>query len=164
MKQYLLKLAKYQKWANDRFRDNLGRLEFDNFKLETPYGPLLDVIVHIYGAVELWMKRIDGISPKAIKTSSIYSNWESVYKDWLKIDDQLIKLIENINEEEIHKEISYISTEGLSLRTTMDNILLQLVTHHQSYHRGQIGMFLRQHEFQPVQESDYIYYVYDSLQ
>jgi uncharacterized damage-inducible protein DinB len=161
MKEYFLKLTKYQRWANDRFRENLRQLNFEKFMIETPYGPFLDVIVHIFGAVDLWMKRIDGTSPKSIRSSESYSDWESVEKDWVNIDNQLIKLVENINEEELDKEISYTSTEGLKLKTTLDNILIQLITHHQSYHRGQIGMFLREKGLEPVRESDYICYVYD---
>ncbi|OLS26730.1 MAG: hypothetical protein HeimC3_08320 [Candidatus Heimdallarchaeota archaeon LC_3] len=161
MKEYFLNLANYQRWANDRFRENLRKLEFENFSIETPYGPLLDVVVHIFGAVDLWMKRIDGISPKNIRSSEGYSDWESVERDWLDIDNQLIDFIKSINEEELNKEISYTSIKGLKLKTSLDNILIQLISHHQSYHRGQIGMFLREKGFEPVKESDYIYYVYD---
>jgi uncharacterized damage-inducible protein DinB len=161
MKEYLLKLAKYQRWANDRFRENLREQNFEKFSIMTPYGPLLDVIVHIFGAVDLWMKRIDGISPKSIATSEMFSNWESVEREWVKLDNNLINFVESIKEEDLDKNIFYTSIEGLNLKTTLDNILLQLVTHHQSYHRGQIGMFLRQKGMEPVRETDYIFYVYD---
>ncbi len=161
MKEYLLNLAKYQRWANNRYRETLRKLDFENFKIKTPYGDLLHDIVHIFGAVELWMKRIEGISPKNIRSSENYLDWESVKKDWVDTDNQLINFINSLDEGSLNNEISYTSIQGVKLKTTLDNILIQLLTHHQSYHRGQIGMFLREKGFEPVRATDYIYYVYD---
>ncbi len=161
MKDTFVELAHYQKWANDRFRNNLKELDYSKLMIETPYGPIRDVIAHIFGAVELWMKRLQGESPKSIRTGESYNDWQNLEIDWLEMDNKLIELAESLNEQEFSKRIRYTSTEGLDLETSMDNVLIQLLTHHQSYHRGQIGMALRQNHLPPVQETDYIYYIYD---
>lgn len=162
MKQTFLELANYQKWANDRFRKNLREVEFSKLCEKTmPYGSILFMVIHIFGAVELWMKRLDGESPKAMRSHEPYSSWDDVEKDWLDMDNKLIHVVKNLEEKEFTKRIKYTSIERHELETSMENILVQLVTHHQSYHRGQIGMALRQLNLPPVQETDFIYYVYD---
>ena len=157
----LIALAKYQKWANERFRTALSKLNFNELLSETPYGPLLDVVVHIFGAIELWLERLKGNSPKTIRSYKVYSEWANVAKDWEQFDNALIEAISQMTDNDLKRQVKYISTEGYHLETSVDNILLQLLCHHQSYHRGQIAMFLRQKGFEPVKETDYIYYVYD---
>ena len=162
MKQTFLELANYQKWANDRFRKNLKEVDFTKLtENATPYGPIRELVAHIFGAVELWMKRLEGTSPPAIKSGDSFQSWSELEKAWIDIDNKLIEVVNNLKEEEFSKRIKYRSTEGLDLETSMENILVQLVTHHQSYHRGQIGMAIRQLNLPPVQETDFIYYVYD---
>ena len=161
MKQTFLELATYQKWANDRFRKNLENLDFSKLSIKTPYGTLRDIVVHIFGAVELWLKRLEGVSLPAIKSGESYTNWQELKKDWIEMDEKLISIVKNLDEKDFSKQIKYTSTEGHHLGTSMENILIQLLTHHQSYHRGQIGMALRQNDLPPVRETDFIYYVYD---
>ena len=162
MKRMFLELALYQKWANDRFRKNLKNVEFTKLTENiTPYGNIRELVAHIMGAVELWMKRLEGESPKSIRSGESYTDWQSLEKDWLEMDNKLIVLAKNLDEQEFSKRIKYTSTEGYNLETSMENILIQLLTHHQSYHRGQIGMAIREQKLPPVQETDYIFYVYD---
>ena len=162
MKQTFFELAIYQKWANDRFRKNLKTDDFSKLTSATmPYGSIRDVSVHIFGAVELWLKRLEGVSPSSIRPVDKYTNWNDLEKDWIDFDAKLIDVVKKLDEKDFSKRFKYVSTEGKHLETTMENILLQLTTHHQSYHRGQIAMALRELKLNPVQETDYIYYVYD---
>lgn len=162
MKKEFVELASYQKWANDRFRKNLKNVQFTKLtETITPYGSIRELIAHIFGAVELWLKRLEGISPPSIKSGEPFSTWDELELAWIEMDKKLIDVVKNLDEKDFSKRIKYISTEGLNLETSMENILVQLLTHHQSYHRGQIGMALRENHLPPVQETDYIFYVYD---
>lgn len=163
MKKTFLELANYQKWANDRFRKNLKEVDFAKLleKTTMPYGSILSMVAHIFGAVEIWLKRLEGTSLPKINSGESFHSWDELEKAWIDMDNKLIEVVNNLKEEEFSKRIKYRSTEGLDLETSMENILIQLVTHHQSYHRGQIGMAIRQLNLPPVQETDFIYYVYD---
>ena len=162
MKETFLELAFYQKWANDRFRNNLKNVEYTKLLENTmPYGSIRSMVVHIFGAVELWLKRLDGISLKSIRSDEQYKDWTSLEKDWLEMDNKLIEVVKGLNEEDFKKKIKYVSTEGHHLETAMENMLVQLLTHHQSYHRGQICMTIRENKLPPVLETDFIYYIYD---
>lgn len=162
MKQTFEELAYYQKWANDRFRNNLKNVEFSKLVENTmPYGSIRHMVVHIFGAVELWMKRLEGVSLPAIRSDEHYRDWASLEKDWIAFDNKLIEVVKGLDEKDFTKKIKYISTEGHHLETAMENMLVQLLTHHQSYHRGQIGMAIRQNNLTPVLETDFIYYIYD---
>lgn len=162
MKQEFLELAYYQKWANDRFRTNLKNVEFAKLVENTmPYGSIRSMVVHILGAVELWLKRLEGISLPSIRSDEDYKDWQSLEKDWVEMDEKLIDVVKNLDEKGFSNRIKYVSTEGSHLETTMMNMLIQLLTHHQSYHRGQIAMTIRQNNLPPIQESDFIYYIYD---
>jgi uncharacterized damage-inducible protein DinB len=162
MKEYFLNLANYQKWANDRFREHLKKNP-ESLSIDTPYGPVKNIATHIFGAVELWLKRVEGISPSTIKSGEEYSNWEELCKDWVATDDKLIAWLKTLDETDMVKKIKYTSLEKKNLETSLEHILTQLVTHHQSYHRGQIGMAIREKKLPPVQETDYIYYFYDKI-
>ncbi len=162
MKQQFLELAYYQKWANDRFRANLKNVEYTKLLKNTmPYGSIRKMTVHIFGAVELWLKRLEGVSLPSIRPDEQYKDWQSLEKDWIEMDKRLIEVVKNLDENNLSNRIKYTSTEGKHFETTIENILIQLLTHHQSYHRGQIAMTLRENKLPPVLETDYIYYVYD---
>ena len=158
MLEHMKMLAQYQIWANDHYRKNLEQLDFSKATIQTPYGSLLDLIVHIFGAVELWMKRIEGFSPKSIRTGENYKDWKTVMSDWEEIDKNLLDYIEKVSEKDLTKIIAYTSIEGKNHKLSIDHILLQAIAQHQSYHRGQIAVILRENGLPPVRATDYVYY------
>ncbi|MFW9928604.1 MAG: DinB family protein [Candidatus Thorarchaeota archaeon] len=162
MENRLVKLAAFQKWANKRLRETLSTIEYSRFSLITPYGTLLDLIVHNFGAVDLWFKRFNGFSPKSMINGSLFPNWESLSSAWEKLDNDLVEYVKKLSIDDSQKIISYTSLEGQKLKTSIENILLHIFNH-STYHRGQVAVLLRENSLTPVKDTDYITFVYDRM-
>ena len=146
----------YHAWANAKFRSTLKEIAFEKLKIHTPYGELLERIVHIFSSIDLWLDRIDGKSVTSVKTAKDFKNWDEVSQAWEKADRRLKTFVKNLAQEsDLERTIHYESLQGVHYETTINNNLIQLM-HHQPYHRGQIAQTLREHGLKPVPSNDAI--------
>ena len=158
MKNFYLDLANLNSWANKRFRNSLNKISAEQLQISTPYGPLIELAVHIFAAVELWLTRIGGDSPKKMTSANDFKSNDLIWDAWTKADKQFLAYIQSITISETYNQvINYTSTEGDKYSASIGQILSH-VSHHQMYHRGQIAMALRQNNLTPVPASDAIYY------
>lgn len=163
MIKYYLKLTKFNIWANQSFRNCLEKIPKEQFEtIDTPYGSFLDLIVHIFAAVDLWLARISGNSPKSLKTADDYGwfskGWVELAQNWEKIDQSLYTFVRSLRDKTaLDRRINYNSTEGSNYIISISDILTH-ISHHSMYHRGQIAMLLRQQNLAPIPANDAIYF------
>ncbi|GGG70303.1 DinB family protein [Paenibacillus radicis (ex Gao et al. 2016)] len=134
-------------WADERIID---ALEGSN----TKNNDLLKLVRHVAVAERVWLSRLQG------KGSAQYSLWEdaedlTVIRTMFKENiEQYRVYIEGLEESALEVMIDYANQSGVSYRTSVRDILLQVLLHGQ-YHRGQINRALRIESADPVQV-DYI--------
>ncbi|MFB8374956.1 DinB family protein [Paenibacillus taichungensis] len=134
-------------WADGRI---LNALEESGTKNKD----LLKLVRHVAVAERVWLSRLQG------KGSAQYSLWEEA-EDLTALRtmfeenaEQYRVYIEGLEESELDKMIEYANQSGVSFRTSVRDILLQVLLHGQ-YHRGQINRVLRIEWAEPAQV-DYI--------
>lgn len=146
MKQYFLKLYRFNAWANKRVLGVIQRQKVNDEKILTLMG-------HIVAAQFLWLHRIKGLPPPDVKLWGEYSLnqlmvlAEKAGKEWLEFVE---------NTENFNRELTYKNYVGDPYTNNVENIMIHLVNH-SSYHRAQIAMLLRQKGFEPI-NTDFITY------
>lgn len=134
-------------WADGRILDALEESETKN-------KDLLKLVRHVAVAERVWLSRLQG------KGSGQYSLWEEA-EDLTEIRtmfeenaEQYRVYIEGLEESELDEMIDYANLSGVPFRTSVRDILSQILLHGQ-YHRGQINQALRIESAEPAQV-DYI--------
>lgn len=134
-------------WADGLILDAIGETETKN-------KDLLKLVRHVAVAEQVWLSRLQG------KGSAQYSLWEET-EDLTAIrtmfEENAVQYrvyIEGLEESELDEIIDYANQNGVVFRTSVRDILSQVILHGQ-YHRGQINRVLRIESAEPVQV-DYI--------
>lgn len=134
-------------WANGRILDALEESGTKN-------KDLLKLVRHVAVAERVWLSRLQG------KGSEQYSLWEEaenltmIRTIFEENAEQYRVYIEGLEESELDEMIDYSNQSGVAFRTSVRDILSQVLLHGQ-YHRGQINRALRIESAEPVQV-DYI--------
>ncbi|WNR46912.1 DinB family protein [Paenibacillus roseipurpureus] len=134
-------------WADGRILDALEESETKN-------KDLLKLVRHVAVAERVWLYRLEG------KGSAQYTLWEeaedltAIRRMFEENAEQYRVYIEGLEESELDEMMDYANQSGVPFRTSVRDILLQVLLHGQ-YHRGQINRALRIEYADPVQV-DYI--------
>ncbi|MGN7356792.1 DinB family protein [Paenibacillus sp. SAF-054] len=134
-------------WADGRILDALEESETKN-------KDLLKLVRHVAVAEQVWLSRLQG------KGSEQYSLWEeaedlaTIRSMFAENAEQYRIYIDGLEESELDEMVDYANQSGNLFRTSVRDILLQVLLHGQ-YHRGQINRALRIESAEPVQV-DYI--------
>lgn len=139
-------LMSFDYWANSEVIKAL-----ETFEGEVP-DELLEILSHILGAKQIWYNRFNDIPSskdlfKKEELSVLKQNNESVHKIW-------IEHILRHNPESTW--VDYKNLAGEAFKNSLAEIITQL-SHHGSYHRGQISKIIREHRKTPV-STDFIIY------
>lgn len=146
MKEYFLKLYRYNAWANKKVLGCLQNQKINDEKILTLMG-------HILAAQFIWLHRIKGLPPAPYKLWHLYSL------------DELLKMGEEANREwlnfvestdSFNRMMSYKNYVGDAYVNNVEHIMMHLVNH-STYHRAQIALLLRQKGYEPV-NTDFITY------
>jgi uncharacterized damage-inducible protein DinB len=146
MKEYFLKLYRYNAWSNKRV---IGALVSQNVHDEK----ILQIMGHIVAAQYLWLHRIQGLPAAQVKLWGEYKL------------DQLVQMAEEIGQrwlsfvestDNFNRELTYHNYTNDPYTNNVENIMIHLVNH-SSYHRAQIALLLRQKGFEPI-NTDFITY------
>lgn len=125
MKQYFLKLAEHEYWANLKVLEKI-------ISLENIPPKAIELFSHIIAAQRIWIDRING------KETPINA-WEvfeiEILLELLEINYSEIQQI--IDKEDFERLISYKNSKGIAYLNTISQILTHLSLH-ASYHRGQV--------------------------
>lgn len=134
-------------WADEQIMDALEESKMKN-------RDLLKLVRHVAVAEQVWLSRLQG------KDSAQYSLWEEAedlteFRTMFKENAEQYRVyIEELEESELDGVIEYTNQTGVTFRSSVRDILLQVLLHGQ-YHRGQINRALRIESAEPVQV-DYI--------
>lgn len=146
MKEYFLKLYKYNAWANKKVLNSLKQQQVSDEKILTLMG-------HILAAQFIWLNRIKGLPKSPYNLWHTYSlkeviaMGEEVGNDWLEFVNQ---------NDDFNRDLTYHNYVGDAYVNNIEHIMMHLVNH-STYHRAQIALLLRQQGLEPV-NTDFITY------
>jgi uncharacterized damage-inducible protein DinB len=156
MKDQFIKLAKLNLWSNSQFREVMGNLELKDFQKETPYGTILDLIIHTFEALNVWLERMKKRPPVTKrKTSSDYKNWSDIFSAWEAADQLFLQMMEFFpDDEDFDQKIRYRRRGDETIyEVALGDVILHM-SHHGFYHRGQLALLLRQYGYKPAPPTD----------
>jgi uncharacterized damage-inducible protein DinB len=156
MKDYLLQLLDYNQWANERLFALINESIVD---CETPssFNTLRKTVYHIWGAEELWLKRVQGDSTPVWQSQHFDGSFPEALNEMGKINAAWKKLIDAKPDQELQAAINYKNVAGTAFSNRLDHIVAH-VCNHSTFHRGQIVTMLRAIGVSDIQPTDLIAY------
>jgi uncharacterized damage-inducible protein DinB len=158
MKQLLTRLARYNAWANERIIEVLallGKEQLDQ-EIESSFPSIRKTVAHVWGAEEIWMKRINGEQRPAWEAYEDVVDFLVLIGKWKISSAGFISLVSTLPE---HWESAPIVTaynmKGVLCYDPLDEVL-QHVFNHSTYHRGQLVTMLRQLGVTHIPATDFI--------
>jgi len=149
-----LKLIQYNIWANRLISTVIESLSNDLFEKSVggSFGSLKATIIHLLESDYLWLQRFKGI-PLADIPSWDTSTASSINKTWYSIQDEMISVGGKIS---ATQNIHFITRKGTPFDLTFEEIVAHL-SHHGSYHRGQLTHIIRELGQKPVATDFFIF-------
>lgn len=137
-------LVAFQNWARDRALAALERLNSEEWTrpLGGSFDNLYATVLHILGAQEIWAERLrTGASP-SFPASSGEPDFAALRSRWCAAGQALQDWLGAQPDGAAQRTIRY-TRRGQATSSLVAEIILQL-SHHHSYHLGQVAHMLRQ--------------------
>jgi uncharacterized damage-inducible protein DinB len=152
----LLYLLDYMDWARARTLECIARATPEAWRsdLGGSFGTLHRTLAHIYGAEMIWSERLTGTESPAFPDAASVEDPAELERRWKQTAARLRHWAELLPPGPVEQTIQYRDTKGNRHTSSVTDVILQL-SHHQSYHRGQVTHMLRQLGLQPL-PTDYI--------
>lgn len=158
--EVLSELYNYNYWARDRQLEACLKLSDEQFlrPMGSSFGSLRDTLAHLLVVEWVWHERFRGRSPRSIpewlqelqSAGTIGERWKGVERD-------LRAYIAALSPEALTHPLSYVNPQGEPWTYPLWQALLHLVNH-QTYHRGQVTMLLRQLGAEPAAVDFLVYF------
>ena len=150
MKEYFLKLYRYNAWANNRVIGCLERQAVADEKILTLFS-------HVLSAQLIWLHRIQSLPPAPVELWKKY-DLKQLREMVTEGSQRWLAFIEEA--ENFNRILKYHNYTGDYFENNVEHIMMHLVNHG-TYHRGQVALLLRQKGYEPV-NTDFI--TYDRVQ
>lgn len=143
--QAMVRLFSYCEWANHRFLDAVAPLPAEDYlkDLKGSHGGIHGTLVHTFGAEYLWHQRFGGVSPTSLSGAEQLTGLAVLREHWAALESERRSWLESLGADAGERVIEYRNLKGDPFSSQLWP-LVQHVTNHGSYHRGQVAVFLRQ--------------------
>lgn len=143
-------LADYNAWANRRlYQACEGLTATEYMRDRAPFGPLHAVLNRILAADRIWVARIEGREPPALKLDQIlYGDLTGLKVARLAEDERIRIVIAAIPKERLDQPLGYRSSRGDRVELPL-RVVLGHFFNNQAHHRGQAHALLCQSEIVP---------------
>jgi uncharacterized damage-inducible protein DinB len=144
-RQAMVRLFEYGGWANHRFLDVVATLAAEDYlrDLKGSHGGVHGTLLHTYGAEWVWHQRFGGLSPSALPGQEQITDLATLRGLWSALEAERRSWLESLDPAAGERVIEYRNFKGDPFSSRLMP-LVQHVTNHGSYHRGQVAVFLRQ--------------------
>ena len=160
-------LYEYDRWANDRVIRNVSALTLDQFTRDVggAFQSVRHTLVHIAGGEWIWLQywKADLHSVTFVSdlqqrrdqlfNPELYPTVAAVEAKWREVEREQIAFVESVTDEGLNRMLPF-RTIHVSLAH-----LMQHVTNHSSYHRGQIALMMRQLKAEPIATDFHVFLV-----
>lgn len=144
-------LFEFNSWANVRTQQAVESLPEEKLyvDLKNSFGSIHGTLVHLIGAEDIWLQRLNGVDPGIFMKKENYPTYASVKTKWNEVGTGLQKYIAALKEEELFRTFIFHNLKGEQVSQKIWESLQHLVNH-STYHRGQITTLVRQSGGTPV--------------
>jgi uncharacterized damage-inducible protein DinB len=149
----------YTFWANKLLLDSCSALSVEQQHTPVLAGlpPVFNILVHIFGAQELWLNRLNGISPAAMPTPADFPDLQKLAHDWKALNLHTMAFLAGLGEGGLELQVTYQTTKGKSFTTAPWQALSQVINH-ATQHRAEIAAILTALERSPG-DLDFTFYL-----
>lgn len=148
----LIELYEYNLWATGRTAPAVLGLSTEELhrRIVSSYPSVQQTISHMVGAGELWLQRWKRGEWRPLEESHAFPQEAApLVARWRACDEGLLDFVRNATD--VEEWYEFKNTLGHTYRHRLREMALH-VTHHQSYHRGQLTTLLRQLGKQPFSQ------------
>ena len=156
----LLRYANYNKWANQRITNAIvsaGEAAAD-IEMKSSFSTVRKTIYHIYDSQHTWIMRIQNKPYSWPPSKDFKGNLMEFSKLLTESSQDWINYIDNLNNQDLKKIISYKNTKGIDHQTPLEEIIMHCFNN-STYHRGQLVTMLRQVGLNSFEPMDFIAFV-----
>jgi uncharacterized damage-inducible protein DinB len=141
----LRELFAYNYWARDRQLEACATLTPEQFQrpLAGSFSSLQDTLAHLVGAEWVWLERWNGRSPRTLPAAEELPNVAAITTLWVAVEQGTREYMAGLNDETLARPLTYRNFTGQAWTYPLWRSLLHLVNH-QTYHRGQVTMLMRE--------------------
>lgn len=153
-----LKLLEYNRWANSLIQDQLETLPRQLLEKEYggSFGSIRATLIHVLESDWLWLKRFQGIPLAGIPEWNLASA-SDIKHVWVPIQNEMVEVGKQCSAQP-DKAIEFITRKGQPFVLPFAEIVTH-ISHHGSYHRGQITNMIRSAGEKPVSTDYFIFSV-----
>jgi len=156
---HLIKLCKYNFWANDRICTWIKKADLKvDEELKSSFPSIRKTLYHLWDAQFIWLARLNGESPNTWPSHSFKGNLDEAIGGLQQNTLALATYIELLDENEYQREVEFKSIDGTSYFNSVEEIIMHVINH-STYHRGQLITLLRTVGFTAVDSTDFIRYL-----
>jgi uncharacterized damage-inducible protein DinB len=147
--QTIRELFTYNYWARDRQLGACASLTQEQIvqPMGNSFSSLRDTLVHLIAAEWMWKERWLGRSPQSFPALG-YPDLSAIREAWKPVENDVRDYLATVSEDTIAGRFTFTRANGEMYSYPVWRSLLH-VANHQSYHRGQVTMFLRQLGVEP---------------
>ncbi len=163
MKAHFRRLAAYNRWANEKLYDAVGRLppaEFTAARIGF-FPSLAKTLNHILVGDSIWLGRLDGQGAPGITRldQELHAEFAPLRQARGALDARYVAFVDGLSAARIGETLSYKTVAGEPMETAVDQVLAH-VFNHQTHHRGQAHAMLSSTAVAPP-PLDLIYFLRD---
>ncbi len=138
-------LFEFNSWANARTLQAVESLPEAQLyiDLKNSFGSIHGTLVHLCGAEDIWLQRLNGANPGIFMKKDNFPTYESVKVKWNDVEEGFKIYLSTLTEEELVRTVIFNTLKGDTVTQKVWQSLQHLVNH-STYHRGQITTMIRQ--------------------
>src|SRR5216684_951199 len=129
MKDQLLRIVRYNLWANERVSDFLNSLTVEQLDKEiiSSFPSVRKTLYHIWCAQHLWLMRLHGDSPTYIPDIDFSGSFKEAKYKLLDSSEEFIEYVKLANDELLQSILTYKTTSGIEYKNTISDIIQHVV-------------------------------------
>ncbi len=150
-------LTQYNVWANSRLLDLIGSHPAEYIDREMPgsFPTLRLTWYHIWDAETIWLKRLKGHSPDSWPSRDLPADFVGFEPYLLQTSEELRDLVCSQEPGWFSARCVYRTLDGKTHQTP-NGVVVQHVTNHSTFHRGQVLTIMRHLGWSDFPSTDFI--------
>lgn len=146
LREHLATLAHYSTLANERLYGVCAALPDEARKrpYAVSFGSIHGTLNHLLLADRIWLARLSGEGvPALLLDTTLYEDFTELQGARVEEDGRLEAFITGVDESFLDSNLTYTNSRGVPFTDPVSLILAHLFNH-QTHHRGQLHVMLRQ--------------------
>ena len=151
MKAHFQRMAAYNRWANARLYEAVGKLPPEEVAAPRSgfFPSLLKTLNHILVGDTVWMGRLDGTGSSVTSLDQIlHTDLAALQVARVAMDSRIVAYVDALAPTRLEEDLVYRTMAGDPMRTQVTQVLAHFFNH-QTHHRGQAHAMLSSTEVAP---------------